>query len=172
MPYATIDDVVGRYKPIIDLIGSGNLQVSSTDVASIYIADNESLIDAFLGVKYVTPITPVVPLITQLASDLSIHEILAEKLTQVPEFMDKRRNRCMDILAKLRDGHMVLSSATIISSHGDNFAWSTTQGYHSIFSPVLPATEQVPDSTRVDADEAARSGDIPPLDDPEFLWPT
>jgi phage gp36-like protein len=143
--------------------------VSSVNVNSVYISDAESYIDAFLSVKYVTPITPVSPLITMIASDLAIFHLLSEKLPTVPEFMDKRFARANDILTKLRDGKMQLVASVQVSSHGDSFAWSSTQQYHPIFSPVLPETMQRPDSIRVSDDEGVRANDIPPLDGNELI---
>jgi phage gp36-like protein len=159
MSYATVGDVVNRFKPIKTMIGESSLDVSSVEIASIYIADAEAFVDGYLGAKYAVPITPLSPIITQLTSDLAIFNLLAEKSGMVPEWMDKRYNRAVHTLEMLRDGHMVLSSASVVGSNGDNFAWSSTQGTHGIFSPLIHELDQQADLQRVDADLAERAAD-------------
>lgn len=157
MPYATIDDVFIKFKPIATVIGAGSGQVSSADVSSNYIAQADSFIDAYLAARYTVPVSPTPMLLTQLSSDLSIFNIMAEKSGNIPEWMDKRYERCLKTLEMLRDGEMILSSASVVESGGDNFAWSSGMGYHGIFSPVINDLDQAPDSdrTRVDLDERA-----------------
>jgi phage gp36-like protein len=162
MSYATIDNVINRYKPIQTMIGVGSYQVTSAEVASSFIADAESFIDAYLAARYVVPV-PATPLVTQLASDLAVFNMAVEKLPEVPDFMQARYDRCLKTLEMLRDGKMFLSSATVTTS-GDQEAWSTTQDYHPVFSPVLDPIDQAADIDRVEADQDARSDDgIPEL---------
>jgi phage gp36-like protein len=156
LPYATYSDVIVRYRPLSTMIGTGPFDVTSLEVESVYIWQSEAYIDAFLGRKYVVPLaSPVSPLITMIASDLAIHAMLAEKLTSIPEFMDKRKDRCDKLLEMLAAGDMSVTSATTVST-GDNFAWSTSLGHTPVFSPVLKDTDQRVDQDRVQEDRAAR----------------
>jgi phage gp36-like protein len=157
--YGTITDVFARYKPIRTLVGSEDLQVSSADVASIFIADAESLVDAYLRSKYTVPLAPVPAYITMVTIDIAIYNMLLEHLPNSPDFFQPRYDRAMKILTDISSGVITVSSATIAAS-GDQDAWSTTQTYHPVFSPVLPPDDQTVDKDRVDADEALRSGDI------------
>ncbi len=158
MPYATIDDVFARF-PIETLVGTGTNEVSSIEVSSIYIQDAEGYVDAYLGAKYVTPLTTV-PIVTQLTADLAIFNMLAERTGRVPQAVQARYDRVMDTLAQLRDGKMVLNAnSQTLSSSGDNFAWSSTQSYHATFSPVLPELDQRVDEDRVRADKDLRIDD-------------
>ncbi len=159
MAYADSDDVTGRYKPILSMIGAGSYEVSSEDVTSIFIADAESFIDAYLGSRYVTPITPVPSLITQIASDLSIFNMLTEKQVQVPDFMQARYDRQISILEQLRDGNMVLPSDVSPVAAGDNEVWSNNDEHHSIFSPVLDELDQAADLDWINEARDERSGD-------------
>lgn len=159
MAYATIGNILTRFKPIGSMIGTGSSDVTSDEISSSYIPDAQSFIDAYLANRYSVPVAPVTPLLTQLCSDLTIFNLLAEKSGNIPEWMDKRYERCIKTLELLRDGEMVLNSATVIGSAGDNFAWSTSQGYHSIFSPVVPDLDQVADLDRVNADLDERAND-------------
>lgn len=161
MSYALLGDVVARYRPIISLIGSGSTDVTSEEVNSVYCAQAESFIDGYLALRYVVPVSPVPALITQLTADLAIFHMLAEKSIAVPEFMDKRYDRCLSILECLRDGEMVLgNSVTVAGSQGDNYAWSTTQGHHSVFHPNLDEFDSVPDHDRVQEAWTEREGDV------------
>lgn len=157
MPYAQVSDVVVAFKDIQSVLGTGSGQVTSADVMSSFIVPADSFIDAYLAARYAVPVTPTPPLLTRLSADLSVFNILAEKSGNIPEWMDKRYERCLKTLEELRDGNMVLSSASIVESGGDNFAWSSGMGYHGIFSPVINDLDQAPDSdrTRVDLDERA-----------------
>ena len=49
MAYATIDDVFSRYAPINTMVGTGANDVTSVEVSSIFIADAESFMNAYLG---------------------------------------------------------------------------------------------------------------------------
>ena len=161
MAYATITDVFARYKPIGSMVGAGSLDVSSDDVASIFISDAESFMNAFLAARYETPVVAE-PIVTMIASDFAIANMLFEKLGQLPDFMQGRYDRGLKYLEDLRDGKMLLNTAsqTLLSS-GDNEAWSSTGSYHTIFSPVLNELDQAVDRDHVNADRDARDGDGP-----------
>jgi phage gp36-like protein len=159
MAYATIADVMLRYKPIRTLIGSEDLQVASSEVSSIFINDAESVVDAIIGRQYVVPLNPVPAYITQVTADIAIFNMLVEHLPQKPDFFQPRYDRAMNMLLSISSGYMIINSATVVSS-GDSEAYSTTQNYHSVFSPVLPMEEQTVDKDRVDADQVLRVGDV------------
>lgn len=161
MAYASIGDLMTRYRPISTMVGSGNYDVSSAEVSSVFIADAESYIDARLSVRYVTPLTSVNPLITRIACDLATHEMLAEKMPSIPDWMEMRFKRANDMLDQLVKGDLRLNSETLVGSAGDSFAWSSTLGTHPIFSPVINELDQAADQVRVDADTNARLTDDP-----------
>jgi phage gp36-like protein len=160
MAYATISDVFGRYPAINTQVGTLANEVSSVNVSSIFIADAESVVNAYLGARYNIPLSPE-PIITQLTSDLAIFQMCAERLPRVPEWMQARYDRCISYLEKLRDGSMVLNPAsnTFVST-GDNYAYSTTQSYHPVFSPVLGELDQQQDFDYVRDEIATRSADV------------
>jgi phage gp36-like protein len=142
------------------MVGTLANEVSSVNVSSIYIADAESYINMYLGSRYVVPLTPE-PAITQLTSDLAIYHMCVDRLPRVPEFMQGRYDRAIATLEKLRDGTMVLNPASnSLVSSGDNFAFSTTQSYHPIFSPVLHELDQQVDTDQVRYDRNVRSADL------------
>ena len=159
MAYATIDDVFSRFKPIRTMIGAGSFEVSSDDVSSIFVSDGESFVDAYLAKRYATPITPVPSMITQIASDLAIFNMMTEKQVQVPDSFQARYDRSIRTLEMLRDGEMVLPATVTAVSTGDNEAWSAQQDYHSTFSPVLDELEQAVDDDWVQADINTRVDD-------------
>lgn len=146
MAYATIDDIFSRFKPIRTMIGAGSFEVASADVTSIFIEDSDSFVDAYLAKRYVTPITPVPSMITQISSDLTIFNMMTEKQVQVPDSFQARYDRSIKTLEMLRDGDMVLPDAVSIATAGDNEAWSPNQDFHSTFSPVLDELDQAADS--------------------------
>lgn len=158
MSYATIDDVFARF-PVHTLVGTGTNEVASVEVSSIYIQDAEGVVDAFLGAKYVTPLTTV-PLVTQITADLAIFNMMAERTGRVPQAVQSRYDRVMNYLEMLRDGQMILNAnSQTLSSSGDSFAWSSTQSYHATFSPVLPELDQRVDETWTEAEKGIRADD-------------
>ncbi len=159
MSYATIADVLGRYAPLKTLVGSEDTQVSSIGVSSLFIADAEAMVNAYVSRRYEVPLNPVNPLITQIASDLSIFNMLVEKLPGTPDFFQPRYDRAIKNLEMLRDGEMNLSSQTLVTS-GDQEAFSTTQNFHPVFSPVLDPIDQRVDKDQVDSDKDDRIGDL------------
>lgn len=158
MAYATITDVFVRYKPIRTMVGSSDLMVTSEDVSSIFIADAENYINGFLALRYEVPV-PDSALVRQCAADLAIFNMLVEKLPDIPDFIQGRYDRWHKTLEMLRDGEMVLTSATVIES-GDQEAWSSTEDYHPIFSPVLDPVDQRVDIDWVESEKAARENDV------------
>ncbi len=159
MAYATISDIFSRFKPIRTMIGAGSFEVTSNDVTSIFIGDADSFVDAYLAKRYDTPITPVPSIITQIAADLSIFNMMTEKQVQVPDSFQARYDRSIKTLEMLRDGDMVLPSDVSVVSTGDNEAWSAQQDYHSTFSPVLDELEQRVDDDWVQFDIDTRLDD-------------
>lgn len=159
MSYSTINGVFSRYKPIRTLVGSGDVQVSSDDVSSIFILDAESFVDAYISRRYTVPLNPVPSLITQITSDLAIFNMMVEKLPEVPDFFQPRYDRAIKTLEMIRDGKMDLTSQTVVTT-GDQEAWSSTMDYHPVFNPVLDANDQTVDKDQVDQAKSDRSGDI------------
>lgn len=158
MAYATISDVFARYKPIGSMVGAGSLQVSSDDVSSVFVSDAESFMNAFLAARYITPVTTE-PLITMIASDFALSNMMFEKLTQVPDFIQGRYNRALSYLENLRDGSMLLTASNALVTSGDSEAWSTVGSYHPVFSPVLEDIDQAVDVDYINAENDDRSDD-------------
>lgn len=161
MAYATITDVFARYKPIGSMVGAGSLDVSSDDVSSIFISDAEGFMNAFLAARYEVPVTTE-PLITQIAADIAISNMMFEKLGAIPDFMQSRYERANTYLEKLSNGEMLLvASGTNQVTSGDSEAWSSTGSYHPVFSPVLDPLDQAADRDYINDERDDRSGDGP-----------
>jgi phage gp36-like protein len=158
MAYATFNDVLTRYKPIGSMVGVHSLEVTTADVSSQFIWAAEGVMDGYLGSRYTLPV-PTSPLITRIACDIATFDMMAEKLPSVPDFMKDRYDRAIELLELLRDGKMVLTSATVTQS-GDQEAWSSNSNWHPIFSPVLDVEDQAPDYDQIVADKAVRGIDV------------
>ncbi len=160
MPYATIDDVFGRYKPINTMVGEGSYDVTSVQVGSVFVADAESFVDAYLGAKYVVPLVFVPPVITQITSDLAIFNMVVEKQPNVPDHMQARYDRSVTMLERFRDGDMVLTGSVTTVSTGDQEVWSSNQEFHSTFSPVLNELDQAADRDWIEDERDDRVDDL------------
>ena len=159
MAYATIGDIFARYAPIYTMVGTGQNDVTSLEVASIFIADAESFVNVHLAKRYEIPVA-VEPVITMITADIAISNMMFEKLGELPNFIQPRYDRSMMMLEKLASGDLILTSnSTTIVTTGDNFAWSTNMDYHSIFSPVLDELEQAADIDQINADKDERAND-------------
>lgn len=125
MAYATTQDVINRYKPIQTMIGTNTLDVTTMDIASVYIVDGESMVNAYLSTRYVTPLVNE-PLLTSITSDIAIYRLLSDKAPRIPDFMQKRYENAIALLISIKSGDMVLnaSTATMVVTGGDQFAWS------------------------------------------------
>jgi len=157
MSYATYADLLPRYKPIYTMVGTETLQVTSLEVNSVFIYGAEGIMDAYLGRRYQTPV-PASPLITHIACDLALFNMLVEKLPQVPDYVKDRYDRSMKMLEQIAEGEMVISSASILTT-GDQEVWSSGQGYHGIFSPVINMEDQRVDEDRADYEKGQRTDD-------------
>jgi phage gp36-like protein len=162
MAYAVISDVLTRYPPIHSMIGTGSGEVTSLQVTSVYINDGEGFVNAYLGAKYAVPLVTE-PIITSLTSDLAIYKLLEDKVPRIPEFMQRRHDNAIKTLEMLRDGKMVLSSSQTLITSGDQEAYSTTQDYHPVFSPVIGELHTGPDTDQIDAERDERLGDASPV---------
>ncbi len=160
MAYATFNDALTRYKPLGTMIGAHSMEVTTQDVSSQFIWAAQGVIDGYLGARYVVPLaSPVSPLITRIACDIATFDMMCEKLPQTPDFMRDRYSRAIELLEKLRDGEMVITSATL-SSSGDQEAWSSNSNFHPVFSPVLDIENQGPDGDQVTAEKDLRGIDV------------
>lgn len=141
MAYATADDVIGRYKPLTTMIGPGTLDVTTVDIASLYIKDAESIVNGYLASKYSVPLT-VEALVTDLTSDIAIYRLCSDKLPRMPDYMEKRYTNAVSMLEMIRDGKMFLTASSQTANSGgggDQYAWSNVvdpefQG--TVFKPV------------------------------------
>lgn len=159
MSYATISDVINRYPPISTAIGSGTYDVTSVNVNSVFIAGAEGYVDAYLAHRYVTPVSSPSPLITQITADLAIFQIMTERLPNLPDWLNKRYERCQDMLSKIAEGKMLVPGATAVTTGGDNYAWAANMHHHPIFEPSIPIEEQTVDKQRKDEQATERSVD-------------
>ena len=139
MAYATSDDVFFRYPPISSVVGSGDLYVTSANVASIYIADAESYVNAYLRARYTIPLVAE-PIITQITTDIAIYRMIEEHAPRIPDLAEKRWLNANSTLCMLRDGYMLLdpSSQVLVTTGGDQEAWSSNQEQ---CGPVFDAPE-------------------------------
>jgi phage gp36-like protein len=126
MPYADASDVFLRYPPIESVVGSGDMLVNTSDVASIYIADAEGYVNAFLRGRYVTPLVKE-PIITQVTTDIAIYRLVEDHAPRIPDMAEKRMVAANSLLYMLQSGVMQLdpASQTLVTSGGDQEVWST-----------------------------------------------
>ena len=156
MSYAVFSDIHTRFPPILTMVGTvAETDVTTAQVSSVYIADAESVVNAYLAGRYATPLV-IEPIITQITSDLAIFKLAQDRLPRMPEYMERRQQGAISLLEMLRDGKMVLSSSQTLVTTGDNEAWSATQSYHPVFSPVLGEVEQAVDQDFVNAERDTR----------------
>lgn len=160
MAYADITDIFVRYNPIKGMVGTNSNDIASADITSRFIPDASGVVDAYIGARYVTPLSDPVPqIITQVTADLSIFNLCAEKLPRQPDFMQARYDRALSTLTALRDGKMVLGSSVTAVTTGDNEAWSPDMGFHPTFSPTLRDVNQKADSDQQQAEIDDRTDD-------------
>lgn len=134
MAYATAEDVFVRYPPITTMISSADTDVSTDAVSSVYIADAESYVNAYLRGRYVTPLSPE-PIITQITTDIAIYRMIEEHAPRIPDMAEKRWLNANSTLCMLRDGYMLLdpSSQVLVTTGGDQEVWGSNQDSHKIF---------------------------------------
>lgn len=159
MAYSTVDQVLTAFPPALTAVGVGSFDVSTTQVSSYYIYTADGLIDGYLANRYVTPVDPAPPLLTKLSCDLVIYDMFRDRNLKVPDFMEDRYNKAIETLKMLADGKIKLPGGVEVTT-GDNFAYSTGQGYHPIFSPVLDELEQSADQDFVQAERDDRRDDF------------
>jgi phage gp36-like protein len=125
-PYATPDDLFRRYPPIESVVGSGDMLVNTVDVGSVYIADAQGYVDAFLRGRYMAPLVKE-PIITQVTTDIAIYRLVEDHAPRVPDMAEKRMIAANSLLYALANGTLQLdpASQTLVTSGGDQEAWSS-----------------------------------------------
>lgn len=158
MAYSSTDQVLAAFPPALTAVGVGSFDITTTQMSSYYIYAADGLIDSYISQRYVTPVSPVLPILTKLSCDLVIFDMFRDRNLKVPDFMQDRYDSAIDILKAIRDGKQSLPGATEVAT-GDNYAYSTGLGYHPIFSPVLDELEQSADTDFIEAERDDRSSD-------------
>lgn len=159
MAYSSVDQVLAAFPPALSAVGVGSFDVSTTQVSSYYIYAADGLIDGYISNRYETPVDPVPALLTKLSCDLVIYDLFRDKNLRVPDFMQDRYDGAIETLKMIADGKIKLPGATDVDT-GDNFAFSTTKGYHPVFSTVLDDVDQAVDHDLVEAERDARVDDF------------
>lgn len=159
MAYSTVDQVLTAFPPALSAVGVGSFDVSTTQVSSYYIYTADGLIDGYISNRYATPVDPAPALLTKLSCDLVIYDMFRDKNLKVPDFMQDRYDGAIETLKMIAEGKIKLPGATEVET-GDNFAFSTTKGYHPVFSPVLDDIDQAVDHDLVESERNARLDDF------------
>lgn len=140
MAYCIIDDIFKRYPLVDNIVGAATHQVASVDVSSIYIADAQSIVNGFLTVRYQMPLTTE-PMLTWITADLAIYKMFEDKLPNFPAAIEKRYTNCICMLWSLQKGQLQLTSSNLITSGGDQDAWtSASSNAGIIFHPAEEIT--------------------------------
>lgn len=141
MAYATVTDVFVRFPPITTMISSAATDVTTATVSSVYIADAESYVNAYLRGRYAVPLAAE-PIITQITTDIAIYRMIEEHAPRIPDMAEKRWLNANSTLCMLRDGYMLLdpTSQTVITSGGDQEVWGSNEDN---FGPVFGAAEDI-----------------------------
>lgn len=159
MAYSSVDQVLAAFPPALSAVGVGSFDVSTTQVSSYYIYTADGLIDGYIAARYSTPVAPVPALLTMLSCDLVIYNMFRDRNLKVPDFMQDRYDGAISTLKMIAEGDIKLPGATEVET-GDNYAFSTGQGYHPVFSPVLDELEQTADADLVQAERDERFDDF------------
>jgi len=159
--YTDIDTVFAKFPAIETAVGTGEFEIASLDVTSVFINQASGLVDAYLSTRYEVPfnVASIHPMVTRITTDIAICDMVRDRLPQTPEWIVSRCEDAMRMLEALRDGKMNLPGLTLANTTGDQEVWSTVDGYHPVFSPVLDPLEQAVDVDRVDYDEDQRASD-------------
>lgn len=110
MPYCTLNDLIKRFgeSEINDLLDRDSDGLHESETLDMTIADADSLIDGYLGVRYKVPIIPTPTIIKAFSCDITRFLLWDDN---APEEIRKRYS---DVIARLKDyakGLMVLPDA-------------------------------------------------------------
>lgn len=145
--YITWDDVVHRF------VGFANV-VGAVYAASHYLSYAEGYVDSRLGSKFSIPFSNNNVTIRDLTIDVVYLRSIRGKSEEYDVIMAEVNSR----FGALLSGEAVMvTTSGFVSETLPTAAWSSTQDYHPIFSPVLPHIDMVPSSAQV-ADEYADRG--------------
>lgn len=159
MAYSSVDQIFAAFPPALSAVGVGSFDVSTTQVSSYYIYTADGLIDGYISARYEVPVAGAQPLLTKLSCDLVIYDMFRDKNLKVPDFMQDRYDAAIDTLKMIAGGKIKLPGGIDVTT-GDNFAFSTTKGYHPVFSPVLDDIDQAADRDLIERDRNERIGDF------------
>ena len=128
---------VDRILTALPQIGSGST-VGSNAILS-YAEQAESLMNAKLGRLYSLPLTSSVPVLTTIATDLAIYNLLSKRIfasQKVSENVVSFFEKAMELLESIANGELSLvdsAGALIATSNTNMEVWTNNQGYNPTF---------------------------------------
>ena len=128
---------VAKVLEALPSIGSGSTVISGTILA--YAERAEAEINARLAKAYSLPIKRSVPLLTSVATDLTIHGLLAKRMRlsgKVDEDVLRSFSYAREVLEDVVAGKIPLvdsSGSAIATSDSDAPLWTNTEGYTPTF---------------------------------------
>lgn len=112
-----------------DLISSDKLRqmtdddrdgVSDATLITDTLSRSDGLIDSYIGSRYVIPLSPVPPVITQITCQIALFWLFARKTVEVPRQIQDQYDAAIEWLKGVQDGTLVIPGATILSATIDS----------------------------------------------------
>lgn len=114
MPYCVLQDIIDVISEeiVVQLTDDDNQAAVDEDKVDKAITRADEMIDAHLRNRYDVPFSVVPELIHNVSTDLAIYYLYDRRLNiQIPESIEKRYEKAIEILKSLQSGLLVLDSA-------------------------------------------------------------
>lgn len=114
---------------------TGEIVTAAVDAA---IATADELIDAWLGLRYETPLPFVPPIIAKIAGDVVLYELYARRPDlDTPQGVSDRYKNALKLLENIAYGKVMLNATELISESGSGGILSNKTETDSLFKGKL-----------------------------------
>ena len=122
MPYCTLDDIKKHIPEdvLVELTDDEGLGTINTQRGDQAIADADSEIDAYCGVRYSVPFQTAPQLIRKLSIDIAIYNLFSRSRLEPPELRKDRYHQAIDTLKGIAKGTVSIGIDPRPPAHSEN----------------------------------------------------
>ncbi len=122
MPYCTLDDIKKHIPEdvLVELTDDESLGSINTTRVDQAIADADSEIDAYCGVRYAIPFQTVPEIIRKISVDIAIYNLFSRSRLEPPELRKDRYHQAIDTLKGIAKGTVSIGIDPRPPAHSEN----------------------------------------------------
>jgi len=123
--YADIKKILPE-ETLVQLTDDEGAGVANQTRISEAIAQADDEINAYLGMKYSLPLSPVPAIVKKLSVDMAVYNLYSRRMESIPETRAERYKNCLRLLEGIAAGKISIGEATEPAGEEDQVKVSTS----------------------------------------------